>query len=151
MYCVGKLFSHSLQSLVPMRIHSHTKCAYGHETLQGMGKINFPMQLKYTVLLISSHFEHYGSVSVARAQYKCIGHGPRSCFRSVRSEMKSTVVKLGDCKTWTLDWTHGLDSGLDSWTHSLWPLCCCDHIFIHSMQGLIQDFGGGGGKWGVCA
>ena len=25
--CVGKLFSHSLQSLVPMRIHSHTKYA----------------------------------------------------------------------------------------------------------------------------
>ena len=36
--CVGKLFSHSLQSLVPMRIHSRTKYAYGHETLQGMGK-----------------------------------------------------------------------------------------------------------------
>ena len=45
----------------------------------------------YVLLLISSHFEHYGSVSMARAQCKCIGHGPRSRFRSVRSEMKSTV------------------------------------------------------------
>ena len=53
---------------------------------------NFPTQLQCTVLLISSHFEHYGSVSVARAQYICIGHGARSRFRSVRSEMKSTVV-----------------------------------------------------------
>ena len=44
------------------------------------------------VLLISSHFEHHGSVSVARAQCKCIGHGPRSRFRGVRSEMKSTVA-----------------------------------------------------------
>ena len=34
-------FSHSLQSLVPMRIHSRTKYEYGHETLQGMGKIIF--------------------------------------------------------------------------------------------------------------
>ena len=25
-------------------------------------------------------------------------------------------IKKGDCKTWTLDWTRGLDSGLDSWT-----------------------------------
>ena len=47
--------------------------------------------VKNAVLLISSHFEHHGSVSVARAQYICIGHGPRSCFRGVRSEMKSTV------------------------------------------------------------
>ena len=36
---------------------------------------------RYDTELISSHFEHYGSV----------GHGPRSRFRSVRSEMKSTV------------------------------------------------------------
>ena len=50
--------------------------------------------LSEEVLLISSHFEHYGSVSVARAQCKCIGHGPRSCFRSVRSEMKSTVQRI---------------------------------------------------------
>ena len=55
---------------------------------------NFPTQLQFTVLLISSHFEHYISVSVARAQCKCIGHGPRSRFRSVRSEMKSTVLQL---------------------------------------------------------
>ena len=33
--CIGKLFSHSLQSLVPMHMHPY---AYGHETLQGMGK-----------------------------------------------------------------------------------------------------------------
>ena len=48
----------------------------------------------YSVLLISSHFEHHGSVSVARAQYICIGHGPRSRFRGVRSEMKSTVQRF---------------------------------------------------------
>ena len=33
-------------------------------------------------------------MSVARAQYICIGHGPRSRFRSVQSEMKSTVSKI---------------------------------------------------------
>ena len=42
-------------------------------------------------LLYGITFEHYGSVSVARAQYICIGQGARSRFRSVRSEMKSTV------------------------------------------------------------
>ena len=54
----------------------------------------FEREMKSTVLLISSHFEHYGSVSVARAQYICIGHGPRSRFRGVRSEMKSTVFEI---------------------------------------------------------
>ena len=57
----------------------------------GNGTRNFRTQLKSAVLLISSHFEHHGSVSVARAQYICIGHGPRSRFRGVRGEMKSTV------------------------------------------------------------
>ena len=42
-----------------------------------------------TIILLI--FEHYGNVSVARAQYICIGHGARSRFCSVRSEMKSTV------------------------------------------------------------
>ena len=36
--CVGKLFSHSLQSLVPIRILCTGVYAHGHETLQGMGK-----------------------------------------------------------------------------------------------------------------
>ena len=63
-------------------------CAYSHRN---------PCLLNSTscqLLLISSHFEHHGSVSVARAQYICIGHGPRSRFRGVRSEMKSTVYTL---------------------------------------------------------
>ena len=36
--CVGKLFSHSLQSLVPIRILCMGVYVHGHETLQGMGK-----------------------------------------------------------------------------------------------------------------
>ena len=55
---------------------------------------DFQTELQMAILLISSHFEHYGSVSVARAQYICIGHGARSRFRSVRSEMKSTVQRI---------------------------------------------------------
>ena len=86
--CVGKLFSHSLQSLVPIRI----LCMHMGTRLCKEWENNFPTQLQYTLLLISSHFEHYGSVSVPCAQCKCIGHGPRSRFRSVQSEMKSTVL-----------------------------------------------------------
>ena len=51
-------------------------------------------ELSSSILLISSHFEHHGNVSVARAQYICIGHGPRSRFRGVRSEMKSIVASV---------------------------------------------------------
>ena len=36
--CVGKLFSHSLQSFVPMHILCTGVYAHGHETLQGIGK-----------------------------------------------------------------------------------------------------------------
>ena len=86
-----------------------------YSVLQLRWKIIFPFLAKSrahthtlygSVLLISSHFEHYGSVSVARAQYICIGHGARSRFRSVRSEMKSTVcawaLRMGTrlCKEW---------------------------------------------------
>ena len=36
--CVGKLFSHSLQSLIPIHILCTGVYAHGHKTLQGMGK-----------------------------------------------------------------------------------------------------------------
>ena len=63
-----------------------------HAQITQLSSRDISTHVKNAVLLISSHFEHYGSVSMARAQYICIGHGPRSRFCSVpRSEMKSTV------------------------------------------------------------
>ena len=89
----------ALENYFPIPCKVSFPCAYTPVQSMRMGtrlckewENNFPTQLQCTVLLISSHFEHHGNVSVARAQYICIGHGPRSRFRGVRSEMKSTVA-----------------------------------------------------------
>ena len=59
--------------------------------------------MKSAVLLISSHFKHYGSMSVACTQYICIGHGPHSRFCSVQSEMKSTVQQVLTALEYSID------------------------------------------------
>ena len=55
------------------------------------------------------------------------------------SEQRGVACSLaaqGDCKTWTLDWTHGLDSWTGLWTGLMDSLLLPSHfypLYVHFM------------------